>query len=89
VEDRVTEDDVIRKRMAEEELITERVDEIGGKWTKVYFGGGGHFKHWLTQFLEIWGEDNIYVEETDSRGFRCYEESGEKMYRIWVKQRKS
>jgi hypothetical protein len=31
---------------------------------------------------------NLYVkvEEADSRGFQCYEESGEKMYRIWVKE---
>jgi hypothetical protein len=31
------------------------------------------------------GEENVKVEEADSRGFQCYEESGEKMYRIWVK----
>jgi hypothetical protein len=27
----------------------------------------------------------VKVEEADSRGFQCYEESGEKMYRIWIK----
>jgi len=75
----------IRQRMAEEEKIREKVDENGNKWTKVYFGGGAHFKNWLSQFIELNGEENVKVEEADSRGFQCYEESGEKMYRIWVK----
>ena len=75
----------IRQRMAEEEKIREKVDENGNKWTKVYFGGGAHFKNWLSQFIELNGEENVKVEEADSRGFQCYEEGGEKMYRIWVK----
>jgi hypothetical protein len=75
----------IRQRMAEEEKIREKVDENGGRWTKVYFGGGAHFKNWLSQFVELEGEENVKVEEIDSTGFQCYEESGEKMYRIWVK----
>jgi len=75
----------IRQRMAEEEKIQKKVDESGNRWTKVYFGGGAHFKNWLGQFVELEGEENVKVEETDSRGFQCYEESGEKMYRIWVK----
>jgi hypothetical protein len=75
----------IRQRMAEEEKIQEKVDENGNKWTKVYFGGGAHFRNWLSQFIELYGEENVKVEEADSRGFQCYEESGEKMYRIWVK----
>jgi len=25
------------------------------------------------------------VEEVDPNGFKCFEESGEKLYRIWVK----
>ena len=75
----------VRQRMAEEERIWEEVDENGNRWTKVYFGGGAHFRNWLSQFVELKGEENVKVEETDSRGFQCYEESGEKMYRIWVK----
>lgn len=71
--------------MAEEEKVRERMDENGRRWTKVYFGSGSHFKNWLSQFLELKGEKNVKVEETDSIGFQCYEESGEKMYRIWVK----
>lgn len=63
----------------------ERVDKDGNRWRKVYFGGGAHFRNWLSQFLELRGENNVQVEEIDSRGFQCYEASGEKMYRIWVK----
>ena len=76
---------LIRQRMAEEETIREKVDESGNRWTKVYFGGGAHFKNWLSQFVELKGEENVRVEEADSRGFQCFEESGEKMYRIWAK----
>jgi len=71
--------------MAEEERIREKVDENGDRWTKVYLGGGAHFRNWLSQFVELKGEENVKVEEVDSRGFKCYEESGENMYRIWVK----
>ena len=80
------EDDTIGQRMAEEEKVLERTDEKGGKWRKVYFGGGAHFRNWLNQLLELWGEDRVEVEEADSTGFQCYEEGGEKMYRIWVKE---
>ena len=76
----------IRKRMAEEELITERIDEQGNRWRKVYFGGGGHFKNWLEQCKEL-GE--VLVEEVDSTGFICFEEGGEKLYRIWMKVEKA
>jgi len=76
----------IRQRMAEEETIREKVDENGDRWTKVYFGGGAHFRNWLSQFIELNGEENVKVEEADSTGFQCYEESGEKMYRILVKE---
>lgn len=72
----------IRERMAEEELVQERIDENGNKWRKVYFGGGAHFRNWLEQCKEL-GE--VEVEEVDPTGFKCYEEGGEKLYRIWVK----
>ena len=74
-----------RQRMAEEDNTREKVDEDGNRWTKAYFGGGAHLRNWLSQFVELKCEENVKVEETDSRGFQCYEESGEKMYRIWVK----
>jgi hypothetical protein len=76
---------LIRQRMAEEEKIQQKVDKDGNRWTKVYFGGGAHLRNWLSQFIELKGEENVKVEETDSTGFQCFEESGEKMYRIWVK----
>jgi len=75
----------VRERMAQEERVRERWDKDGNKWEKVYFGGGAHFRNWLDQALELRGEDGVQVEEIDSRGFKCFEESGEKMYRIWVK----
>ena len=75
----------VRQRMAEEEMIWEKVDENGNRWTKVYFDSGAHFRNGFTQFSELKGEKNVKVEEADSRGFQCYEESGENMYRIRVK----
>jgi len=76
----------IQERMAEEELIKERIDEAGNKWEKVYFGGGQHFENWLEQCKEL-GE--AMVEEVDSTGYKCYEEGGEKLYRIWMKMDES
>jgi hypothetical protein len=72
----------IQERMAEEEQVQERIDAKGNRWTKVYFGGGDHFRNWLAQCREL-GE--IMVEEVDPKGYRCFEESGEKLFRIWVK----
>ena len=68
--------------MAEEELVREKIDEEGNRWVKVYFGGGSHFKNWLEQCREL-GE--VTVEAIDSTGFKCVEEGGEQLYRIWVK----
>jgi hypothetical protein len=75
-------DNTLQERMAEEELLKEKTDEHGNKWRKAYFGGGEHFRNWLDQCKEL-GE--VMVEEVDSRGFKCFEEGGEKLYRIWVK----
>ena len=72
----------VRERMEEEERVRERVDARGVKWRKAYFGGGEHFKNWLAQCREL-GE--VEVEEVNSRGYKCFEEAGEKLYRIWVK----
>ena len=60
----------------------------GNTWKKVYWGGGAHFKNWLEQAQELaetMGSE-IEVEEIEVQGLRCYEESGEKMYRIWLKE---
>jgi hypothetical protein len=72
-----------REVLAREELVREKVDGEGNRWWKVYFGGGAHFRNWLEQCREL-GE--VEVEEVDSRGFKCFEESGEKLYRIWMKE---
>jgi len=74
--------ETIQERVAEEELVQERIDEEGNTWRKVYFGGGEHFENWLAQCREL-GE--VIVEEVDSRGYKCFEEGGEKLYRIWMK----
>jgi hypothetical protein len=84
--EQLEQESLIRQRMAEEEKVREQIDKDGNKWTKVYFGGGAHLRNWLSQFLELKGEENVQVEEIDSRGFQCFEESGEKMCRIWVKE---
>jgi argininosuccinate lyase len=75
-------DKTIRERMAEEEKVRERVDAQGVKWKKVYFGGGEHFKNWLAQCREL-GE--VEVEDVNSKGYKCFEETGEKLYRIWLR----
>jgi len=77
----------IQELMAREELITEKIDEKGVKWIKKYVGGGAHFENWLDQYKEIYGKDNVETEEIDSRGFKCFERGGEKMYRIWEKEK--
>jgi hypothetical protein len=72
----------IRERMAEEEKVRERIDERGVRWKKVYFGGGEHFKNWLAQCKEL---GDVEIEEVNSKGYKCFEETGEKLYRIWLR----
>jgi len=72
----------VRERLAEEERVRERIDDKGNRWIKVYFGGGAHFRNWLEQAKEL-GE--VEVEEVSSEGFKCFEATGEKLYRIWLK----
>lgn len=75
-------DEIVRQRMAAENLVTEKIDEQGNRWRKAYFGGGEHFENWLAQCKEL-GE--VMVEEVESTGYKCFEMAGEKLYRIWVK----
>lgn len=82
VSEEIGKEKAIQERIAEEELVQERIDEEGNRWRKVYFGGGDHFKNWLSQCREL-GE--VMVEEVDSKGYKCFEEAGEKLYRIWMK----
>jgi len=70
------------RRMIEEENVRERIDASGVRWRKVYVGGGSHFRNWLEQCREL---GDVDVEEIDPAGVRCYERSGEKLYRIWMK----
>jgi len=72
----------VQERIARESEISERIDDQGNRWRKVYFGGGAHFQNWLKQCREL-GE--VLVEEISPTGFGCYEETGEKLYRIWMK----
>ncbi len=69
--------------IAEENLVKEKTDEKGNCWIKVYVGGGEHFKNWLEQSREL---GTAMVEEIDPTGYRCFEETGEKLYRIWMKK---
>jgi hypothetical protein len=39
------------------------------------------------QTVELCGKKNVDVEEVDIPCLRCFSEGGEKMYRIWVKER--
>ena len=80
------EEDRAQERIEDEEQNYEKVDANGITWKKVYFGGGAHFRNWLDQVIELCGEENVEVEEMDSTGFKCFEDGGEKMHRIWVKQ---
>jgi hypothetical protein len=76
----------IRERIAQEEEVREKTDKEGSKWLKSYFGGGAHFRNWLSQIEEIYGRENIEIEEIDPTGFKCFEGSQEKLYRIWIKE---
>lgn len=76
------EEKTLRECLAEEDRIVECVDEAGNRWRKVYVGGGAHFRNWVAQFKEL-GE--VRVEEIDPTGFRCFENGGERLYRVWMK----
>ncbi len=75
----------IEELMLKEGQVQEKIDMDGNKWRKVYFGGGMHFKNWLDQCKEL-GE--VEVEEVDSKGYKCFEDGDEKLYRIWIKEEK-
>jgi hypothetical protein len=72
--------------MRKEELVQERIDRNGERWIKKYVGGGAHFLNWLQQYREVYGEENVETEEINPKGFSCFEQGNEKIFRIWVKQ---
>jgi hypothetical protein len=71
-----------------EESVSEKLDKHGEKWVKKYVGGGAHFVNWLEQYREVYGEKSVEIEEIDSMGFSCFEMGKERMFRIWVKEKK-
>jgi hypothetical protein len=86
-----TAEEIERERIAQEELVKEKVDAEGNTWKKVYWGGGAHFKNWLEQAQELADtmDSEIEVEEIEAAGLTCYEQGGEKLYRIWLKEVKA
>ncbi|MFC2059832.1 hypothetical protein ACFLTZ_01905 [Chloroflexota bacterium] len=76
------------ERLRQEDQVREKSDEKGNIWRKLYLGGGAHFRNWLDQSKEIYGEENVEVEEIDPTGFKCFEEGDEKIYRIWARIKK-
>jgi len=84
----LSQNEKIEDLFAREDSVRERIDDKGEKWAKKYFGGGAHFLNWLEQYREVYGEENVEIEEIDSREFCCFNKGNEKMYRIWVKEKK-
>jgi hypothetical protein len=70
-----------------EELVREKLDECGVRWVKKYLGGGVHFDNWLAQYVEIYGASNVAVEEVAAPDSSCYGQGGERLFRIWVKEK--
>ena len=83
----MTKEMTIEERMKEENQVRKKIDEKGNKWRKLYFGGGAHFRNWLEQCKEIYGEEDVEIEEVNSTGFKCFEEGDERIYRIWARIR--
>lgn len=71
--------------MRKEQAVIEKTDVSGARWRKVYFGSGAHLRNWLDQCMEVYGQDNVNLEEVDSTGLRCFDAEGEKACRIWVR----
>ena len=74
--------------MQQENAVQEKTDKNGNVWKKAYFGSGSHFKHWLEQFIEIYGEENIKIEEYPHSDLNCFGDGADTLKRIWVKQKK-
>jgi hypothetical protein len=43
--------------------------------------------NWLLQFGEVYGENNVMLEEISPPKSSCYGQGGEKLFRIWVKEK--
>lgn len=71
-----------------EDLVIEKLDERGVRWVKKYVGGGVHFENWLAQYREVYGDVNVAVEAIAAPEASCYGQGGERLFRIWVKEKK-
>ncbi len=71
-----------------ENYIQEKTDSNGTRWLKKYVGNGAHMNNWLLQYCEVFGEENVMIEEIAAPKSNCYGQSGEKLFRIWVKEKK-
>lgn len=76
----------VEELLKQEDLVREKIDANGKRWIKKYVGGGLHFFNWLDQYMEVYGEENVEIEEIDPKGFCCFEQGMEKMFRIWIKE---
>ncbi len=85
----MAQEDPEKRILAEEEWERVRIDRQGNTWKKVYFGSGQHLKNWLDQTIELFGQDNVKMEEVTSSGSGCSGGGSEKLYRVWVKEVKS
>jgi len=85
----MNEENTCENTIAQEEQIRERMDRNGIRWRKIYVGGGAHAKNWIQQSEEIYGEDNLQIEEVESSDLQCYKDSSEKRLRVWVRIEKA
>ena len=76
---------VERAWLEKEERVTDRFDGLGRRWHKVYLGGGAHLNNWLAQCRELAGTENVELERVAARELYCFAESGEELFRIWVR----
>jgi|GEM_PF-2207937 len=70
-----------------EDSFLEKIDANGTRWVKKYVGNGVHMNNWLLQYCEVFGEENVLIEEIAAPKSSCYGQSGEKLFRIWVKEK--
>lgn len=81
----MTDDSCTSGWIAREEAVKEKKDESGNTWRKVYFGSGTHFENWLSQFIEVYGENNIEIEKLNSCDLVCFDKGANEPVRIWAK----
>ena len=70
--------------LREEERVLKKDNPDGTTWRKIYFGNGAHYKNWLDQCIEIYGEENVQVESIDHSSLPCFR-SNSIVFRIWVR----